>query len=116
MKRKLDGLVGLMQRGVICLSGFLNLSLSLVEIYVLASYNYMAFGKRCTRTRQGKAVRSNITTSARQLSQQKQRKEISVREITSKKICRKVNKRRSSFVEMKAVTKDSKHLVVSIIC
>lgn len=56
MKRKLDGLVGLMQRGEICLSGFLNLSLGLVEIYVLASYNYLAYGKRCTGTRQGKAV------------------------------------------------------------
>lgn len=50
MKRKLDGLVGLMQREEICLSGFLNLSLGLVEIYVLASYNYLAYGKRCTGT------------------------------------------------------------------
>lgn len=54
MKRKLDGLVGLMQREEICLSGFL--SLGLVEIYVLASYSYLAYGKRCTGTRQGKAV------------------------------------------------------------
>lgn len=49
MKRKLEGLAGL-QRGEICLSGFLNLSLGLVEIYVLASYNYLVYGKRCTGT------------------------------------------------------------------
>jgi len=49
-------------------------------------------------------------------SQQKQRKDIYVRETTRKGICRKVNKTQSCFVEMEAVTKDNKHLVVLIIC
>lgn len=108
--------MGLLQRREICLNDSLNLSQALVEIYVVTSYNYTAFGKRYTGVWQGRVVWSNMTPSGRQFSQQKQKKDISAGEIIREGICKKINKTWSCFVEMEAVTKDNKHLVVPIIC